>query len=92
MNLTQNAAADNNGQRNTTRRTNADPDTTNQHRNRREDYTNNIWLRKRLLQRKGSNAQQANHEVAKVTVHQQNRCSSHNLTINRPHTSQPTPN
>ena len=85
-------AANDNRQRNTTRRTKADPGTTNQHRNRRDNHTNNIRPRKRPLQRKGTNAQQADHEAAKTTVHQQNRCSSHDLTINRPRASWPTPN
>ena len=37
-------AADDNGRRNTTRRTKADPGTTKQHRNRGDNYTNNILL------------------------------------------------
>ena len=83
---------DDNGHRNTTRRTKAHPGTTKQHRNRHDNYTNNVRPRKRPLQRQGTNAEQADHEVAKTTVHQQKRCSSHNMTINRPHASRPTPN
>ena len=85
-------APDNNGQRNTTRRTLADPGTTNQHRNRHDNYTNNIRPRKRLLQHQGTNAEQADHEAAETSVRQQNCCSSHDMTINRPRASRPTPN
>ena len=85
-------APDDIGQRNTTRRTKADPGTTNQHRNKHDNYMNNIRPRKRPLQRQGTNAEQADHEAANTTVHQQNHCSSHDMTINRPHVSLPTPN
>ena len=34
----------------------------------------------------------ADHEAANTTVHQQNHCSGHDMTINRPHASRPTPN
>ena len=57
----------------------------NQHRNRHDNY--NIRPRKHPLQRQGTNGEQASHEEAKTTVHQQNRCSSHGMTINRPHAS-----
>ena len=85
-------APDNNGQRNTTRRTKADPGTSNQHQNRHDNYTSNVRRRKRPLQRQGTNAEQAGHEVAETTVHRQNHCSSHDMTINRPHASRPTSN
>ena len=32
------------------------------------------------------------HEAANTTVHQQNHCSGHDMTTNRPHASRPTPN
>ena len=62
---------------------------TNQHLNRHDNY--NIRPRKRLLQCQGTNADQADHGAAKTTMHQQNHCSSHDMTINRPHASRPTP-
>ena len=34
----------------------------------------------------------ADQGAAKTTMHHQNHCSSHDMTINRPHASQPTPN
>ena len=69
-----------------------DPGTTNQHRNKQDNYMNNIRPRKRPQQRQGTNAKQANHEAANTTVHQQNHCSGHDMTINRPHASRPTLN
>ena len=65
---------------------------TNQYRNKQGTYANKIRLRKRPLQRQGTNAEQADHEAAKTTAHQQNHCSGHDVTINRPHASRPTPN
>ena len=65
---------------------------TNQQRNKHGNYANNIPLRRRPLQRPGTNAKQADHEAANTTVHQQNRCSGQNVTINRSHASRPTPN
>ena len=41
---------------------------------------------------KGTNAKQADHEAANTTVHQQNHCSSHDMTKNGPHAGRPTPN
>ena len=76
---------DDHRQRDTTRRTKSDLGTTNQHQNKQDNYTNNVRPRKRPLQRQGTNAEQADHEVAKTTVHQQSRCSSHDMTISRPH-------
>ena len=43
---------------------------TNQHQNKQGTYANKIRLRKRLLQRQGSNAEQADHEAANTTAHQ----------------------
>ena len=65
---------------------------TKQHRNKDGNYANNIRPRRRLLQRQGTKPEQADHEAANTTVHQQNQCSGHNVTINRPHASRPTPN
>ena len=63
---------------------------TNQHRNKHDNY--NIRRRKRPLQRQETNAEQADHGAAKTTLHQQKHCSSHDMTIDRPQASQPTPN
>ena len=70
--------------------TNQDP--TQQHRNERAGYTNNIRLYDQRQHRDGTHANQADHEAAKTTAHQPHRSCSHNLTVNRPHASQPTPN
>ena len=69
-----------------------DPGATNQHRNGQDNYMNNIRPCKRPQQRQGTNVEQADHEAANTTVHQQNHCSGHDRTINRPHASRPTPN
>ena len=53
---------------------------------------NNIRPRNGPLQHQGTNTEQADHEAANTTVHQQNDCSGHDMTINRPHASRPTPN
>ena len=50
-------APDDSGQRNTTRRTKADPGTTNQQRDDQDNYMNNIRPRKRPLQRQGIKAE-----------------------------------
>ena len=80
------------GQANSTAPNATDPGTTNQHRNKQDHYTNNIRPRKRPQQRQGTNAEQADHEAADTTVHQQNHCSGHDMTVNRPHASRPTSN
>ena len=43
-------------------------------------------------QRQGTNTEQADHEAANTTVHQQNHGSGHDMTKNRPHANRPTPN
>ena len=48
--------------------------------------------RQRWKWQKGPNDKQANHEAANTTMHQPNRCSSSDATINRPHASRQTPN
>ena len=60
---------------------------TNQQRNKQGTHA-----KKRPLQRQGTNAEQANHEVANTTTHQQDYCSGHDVTINKRHASRPTPN
>ena len=65
---------------------------TNQHQNKQGTNANKIRLRKRPLQRQGTNAEQADHEAANSTAYQQNHYSGHDLTINRPQASRPTPN
>ena len=74
------------------RRTKADPGTTNQHQNRHDNYTNNVRPHNRPLQRQGTNAKEANREVTQTSVQQRNRCSSHDMTINRPQAGRSTPN
>ena len=65
---------------------------TNQHRNKQGTYAQKIRLRKRPLQRQGTNAEQTNQDAANTTAHQQNHCSDHAVTIHRPHARRPTPN
>ena len=48
--------------------------------------------RQRWQHQKGPNDEQADHKAATTTMHQPNRCSNNNATINRPHASCPTPN
>ena len=63
---------------------------TNQQRNRRAGYTNNIRLYSHRQQCGGTHANQADQEAAKATAHQPQRSCSHNLTVNRPRASRPT--
>ena len=65
---------------------------TNQHRNKQNTCTQQIGLRKRPLQRQGTNATQPDQEATNTTAHQQNHYSEHDVTINRPHARRPTPN
>ena len=65
---------------------------TSQYLTKQGTYANTIRPRKRPLQRQGTNAEQADHEAANTTAHQQNQCSGDDLTISRPHASRPTPN
>ena len=48
--------------------------------------------RQRRQQQKRPNDEQAEHKAANTTMHQPNRCSNNDTTINRPHLSRPTPN
>ena len=79
-------------QPNTRRRAQAADRTTNQHQNGPGDYTNNMRLRKRQLQRRRINGGQADDKAAYRNRRQQNCCSNNNPTINRAHASWPTPN
>ena len=65
---------------------------TNQHRTKQNTCTQQIRLRKRPLQRQGTNAEQTDEEATNTTAHQQNHYSEHNVTIKRPHARRPTPN
>ena len=65
---------------------------TNQHRNKQNTCTHQVQLRKRPLQRQGSNAEQTHQEATNRTAHQQNRYSEHDLIISRPHARRSTPN
>ena len=62
----------------------------NQQQNSRDDYINHIRLRKRRLQREGTNGEQADCEAANTTLPQ--GCRNNDQTVNRPHASQPTSN
>ena len=64
----------------------------NGHHNKQGTYAQQIVLRKRLLQGQGTNAEETDQEAANMTAHQQNNCSGHDVTINRPHARRPTPN
>ena len=48
--------------------------------------------RQRRQQRKGPNNEQTDHKAANTTMHQQDRCSNDDATINRPHAGQRKPN
>ena len=65
---------------------------TNQHHNKQNTCTQQIRLRKRPLQRQGTNAEQTDQEATNTTEHQQHHYSEHDVTINRPHARRPTPN
>ena len=65
---------------------------TNQSRNKQNTCTQQIRLRKRLLQRQGTNAEQTDQEGTNTTAHQQNHCSGHDVTINRRHARRQTQN
>ena len=67
-------------------------DANNQQRNGRAGYTNNIRLYDHRQQRDRTQANQADHEVAKTIAHQPHRSCSRDLTVNRPHASRPTSN
>ena len=55
-------------------------------------YTNNIRRYNHRQQSDRTHANEADHEAAKITAHQRRRSCSRDLTVNRPHASQPTPN
>ena len=65
---------------------------TNQHRNKQNSCTQQIRLRKRPLQRQGTNAEHTDQEATNTTARKQNNCSGHDVTIKRPHERRPTPN
>ena len=65
---------------------------TNQHRNKQNTCTQRIRLRKRPLQRQGTNAEQTDQEATNTTAHQQNHYSEDEVTINRRHARRPTRN
>ena len=55
------------------------------------EHLQQIGLRKRPLQRQGTNAKRTDQEATNTTAHQQNHYSGHNVTMNRLHTRRPTP-
>ena len=65
---------------------------TNQHRNKQNTRMQQIRLRKRPLQRQGTNAERTDEDATNTTPHQQNRYNEHDVTINRLQARRPTPN
>ena len=78
--------------RTTLHRTWTNQDTTNQHRHGRAGYTNNVRRCNHRQQRDRTHANQAVHGAVKTTTHQPHRSCSHDLTVNGPDASRPTPN
>ena len=65
---------------------------TNQHHHQQNTCMQQIRLRKRPLQRQGTNVERTDREATNTTGHKKNRYSRHDVTINRPHARRATPN